>query len=329
MKTKEILPLDILKGLKIKEFKLNLLNKNFLSIDKDKVLISNILIDSEIKKFVYEKDFEEAKAFIAKLFKCINEASIELRISTSNLQLLDFRFLAILNPDKVNYNIYAIDLGKSETYSEANALKNAMNKIGDTYFEVDLSTRIVKISPNAQKKFNLTAIEKDFPNNILDNETVFEDDKIIYLSEINKLISGKKDNVKFDIRMCYFDKYTWQRRSISSVRDKDGKPFKLIGIMLTIEEEIAEKFNYNANMSNLNNFSQNYISYLLINLTNTSVMATNSETFDLERNFVSTNVDTFKKEILKTILDNNEKALFSEFISIENLNKVEQSLKKI
>ena len=68
--------------------------------------------------------------------------------------------------------------------------------IDDYLFVMDLDKDIYFISPHAMKRFNIPSYE--FSNSLpAHKKFVYEDDLEMLLSDMNKLVSGKKKSVHF------------------------------------------------------------------------------------------------------------------------------------
>ncbi|MBQ3842893.1 MAG: diguanylate cyclase [Ruminiclostridium sp.] len=102
-------------------------------------------------------------------------------------------------------------------------------------FEWNLSTKEVSFSNNFNKKFSYRAPSDHFADSFLIKCKVHPEDAERYTSDLQKLEKGQnfKHN-EYRIKNIYGD-YIWVLIRTSSILDQEGKPIKIVGVIVDID----------------------------------------------------------------------------------------------
>lgn len=102
-------------------------------------------------------------------------------------------------------------------------------------FEWNLSTKEVTFSNNFNKKFSYRAPSDHFADSFLIKCKVHPEDADRYTADLQKLEKGEnfKHN-EYRIKNIYGD-YIWVLIRTSSILDQDGKPIKIVGVIVDID----------------------------------------------------------------------------------------------
>ena len=113
--------------------------------------------------------------------------------------------------------------------------------IDDYLFVMDLDKDIYFISPHAMKRFNIPSYE--FSNSLpAHKKFVYEDDLEMLLSDMNKLVSGKKNFHNLQYRWIGKDGIPiWINCRSKSIKDHDGNVKYIIGCINEIgKRQVAD-----------------------------------------------------------------------------------------
>lgn len=119
-------------------------------------------------------------------------------------------------------------------------------------FEWNFKTNEVTFSNNFNKKFSYRAPSDHFGDSFLLKAKIHPDDQERYRSDLDALEKGKNfERNEYRIKNIYGD-FIWVLIRTSTLKDKDGKPLKAVGVMVDIdrakksEEQLTERASFDA-----------------------------------------------------------------------------------
>lgn len=119
-------------------------------------------------------------------------------------------------------------------------------------FEWNFKTNEVMFSNNFNKKFSYRAPSDHFGDSFLLKAKVHPDDADRYRSDLDALEKGKNfERNEYRIKNIYGD-FIWVLMRTATLKDKDGKPLKVVGVMVDIdrakksEQQLTERASYDA-----------------------------------------------------------------------------------
>lgn len=119
-------------------------------------------------------------------------------------------------------------------------------------FEWNFKTNEVTFSNNFNKKFSYRPPSDHFGDSFLLKAKIHEDDADRYRNDLDALEKGKDfERNEYRIKNIYGD-FIWVLMRTSTLRSKDGKPLKVVGVMVDIdrakksEEQLTERASFDA-----------------------------------------------------------------------------------
>ncbi|MBD5128645.1 MAG: diguanylate cyclase [Ruminococcaceae bacterium] len=119
-------------------------------------------------------------------------------------------------------------------------------------FEWNFKTNEVMFSNNFNKKFSYRAPSDHFGDSFLLKAKVHPEDADRYRSDLDALEKGKNfERNEYRIKNIYGD-FIWVLMRTATLKDKDGKPLKVVGVMVDIdrakksEQQLTERASYDA-----------------------------------------------------------------------------------
>lgn len=119
-------------------------------------------------------------------------------------------------------------------------------------FEWNFKTNEVTFSNNFNKKFSYRPPSDHFGDSFLLKAKIHEDDADRYRNDLDALEKGKDfERNEYRIKNIYGD-YIWVLMRTSTLRNKEGKPQKVVGVMVDIdrakksEEQLTERASFDA-----------------------------------------------------------------------------------
>lgn len=119
-------------------------------------------------------------------------------------------------------------------------------------FEWNFKTNEVMFSNNFNKKFSYRAPSDHFGDSFLLKAKVHPDDVDRYRADLDALEKGKNfERNEYRIKNIYGD-FIWVLMRTATLKDKDGKPLKAVGVMVDIdrakksEQQLTERASYDA-----------------------------------------------------------------------------------
>lgn len=119
-------------------------------------------------------------------------------------------------------------------------------------FEWNFKTNDVTFSNNFNKKFSYRPPSDHFGDSFLMKAKVHPDDASRYRSDLDQLEKGKSfENNEYRIKNIYGD-FIWILMRTATLTDQDGKPLKVVGVMVDIdrakksEAKLTEQASYDA-----------------------------------------------------------------------------------
>lgn len=119
-------------------------------------------------------------------------------------------------------------------------------------FEWNFKTNEVTFSNNFNKKFSYRPPSDHFGDSFLLKAKIHSDDQERYRADLDALEKGKNfERNEYRIKNIYGD-FIWVLIRTSTLKDKDGKPLKVVGVMVDInrakesEEKLTERASYDA-----------------------------------------------------------------------------------
>lgn len=119
-------------------------------------------------------------------------------------------------------------------------------------FEWNFKTNEVTFSNNFNKKFSYRPPSDHFGDSFLLKAKIYKDDAERYRNDLDALEKGKNfERNEYRIKNIYGD-FIWVLMRTSTLKDKDGKPLKVVGVMVDInrakesEEKLTERASYDA-----------------------------------------------------------------------------------
>lgn len=119
-------------------------------------------------------------------------------------------------------------------------------------FEWNFKTNEVFFSNNFNKKFSYRAPSDHFADSFLLKAKIHPDDADRYRNDLDGLEKGKSfERNEYRIKNIYGD-FIWVLMRTATLHDKDGKPLKVVGVMVDIdrakksEQQLTERASYDA-----------------------------------------------------------------------------------
>ncbi|MCM1165945.1 MAG: PAS domain-containing protein, partial [Ruminococcus sp.] len=119
-------------------------------------------------------------------------------------------------------------------------------------FEWNFKTNEVIFSNNFNKKFSYRAPSDHFGDSFLLKAKVHPEDADRYRADLDALEKGKNfERNEYRIKNIYGD-FIWVLMRTATLKDKDGKPLKVVGVMVDIdrakksEQQLTERASYDA-----------------------------------------------------------------------------------
>lgn len=119
-------------------------------------------------------------------------------------------------------------------------------------FEWNFKTNEVFFSNNFNKKFSYRAPSDHFADSFLLKAKIHPDDVDRYRNDLDTLEKGKSfERNEYRIKNIYGD-FIWVLMRTATLHDKDGKPLKVVGVMVDIdrakksEQQLTERASYDA-----------------------------------------------------------------------------------
>lgn len=119
-------------------------------------------------------------------------------------------------------------------------------------FEWNFKTNEVMFSNNFNKKFSYRAPSDHFGDSFLLKAKIHPDDADRYRSDLDALEKGTNfERNEYRIKNIYGD-FIWVLMRTATLKDKDGKPLKVVGVMVDIdrakksEQQLTERASYDA-----------------------------------------------------------------------------------
>lgn len=119
-------------------------------------------------------------------------------------------------------------------------------------FEWNFKTNEVMFSNNFNKKFSYRAPSDHFGDSFLLKAKVHPDDVDRYRADLDAFEKGKNfERNEYRIKNIYGD-FIWVLMRTATLKDKDGKPLKVVGVMVDIdrakksEQQLTERASYDA-----------------------------------------------------------------------------------
>lgn len=119
-------------------------------------------------------------------------------------------------------------------------------------FEWNFKTNEVMFSNNFNKKFSYRAPSDHFGDSFLLKAKVHPEDADRYRADLDALEKGKNfERNEYRIKNIYGD-FIWVLMRTATLKDKDGKPLKVVGVMVDIdrakksEQQLTERASYDA-----------------------------------------------------------------------------------
>ena len=130
--------------------------------------------------------------------------------------------------------------------------RNISEMSDNIIFEWNFKTNEVVFSNNFNKKFSYRAPSNHFGDSFLLKAKVHPDDLDRYRSDLDKLEKGVNfERNEYRIKNIYGD-FIWVLMRTSTLKDNDGKPVKVVGVMVDIdrgkksEQQLTERASYDA-----------------------------------------------------------------------------------
>ncbi len=130
--------------------------------------------------------------------------------------------------------------------------RNISEMSDNIIFEWNFKTNEVVFSNNFNKKFSYRAPSNHFGDSFLLKAKVHPDDLDRYRSDLDQLEKGKNfERNEYRIKNIYGD-FIWVLMRTSTLKDNDGKPVKVVGVMVDIdrgkksEQQLTERASYDA-----------------------------------------------------------------------------------
>lgn len=130
--------------------------------------------------------------------------------------------------------------------------KNISEMSDNIIFEWNFKTNEVVFSNNFNKKFSYRAPSNHFGDSFLLKAKVHPDDLERYRSDLDQLEKGKNfERNEYRIKNIYGD-FIWVLIRTATLKDNDGKPVKVVGVMVDIdrgkksEQQLTERASFDA-----------------------------------------------------------------------------------
>lgn len=130
--------------------------------------------------------------------------------------------------------------------------RNISEMSDNIIFEWNFKTNEVVFSNNFNKKFSYRAPSNHFGDSFLLKAKIHPDDLDRYRSDLDQLEKGKNfERNEYRIKNIYGD-FIWVLMRTATVKDNDGKPVKVVGVMVDIdrgkksEQQLTERASFDA-----------------------------------------------------------------------------------
>ncbi len=130
--------------------------------------------------------------------------------------------------------------------------RNISEMSDNIIFEWNFKTNEVVFSNNFNKKFSYRASSNHFGDSFLLKAKIHPDDAEKYRTDLDQLEKGKDfERNEYRIKNIYGD-FIWVLMRTATLKDNDGKPVKVVGVMVDIdrgkksEQQLTERASYDA-----------------------------------------------------------------------------------
>ena len=130
--------------------------------------------------------------------------------------------------------------------------RNISEMSDNIIFEWNFKTNEVVFSNNFNKKFSYRAPSNHFGDSFLLKAKIHPDDLDRYRSDLDQLEKGKNfERNEYRIKNIYGD-FIWVLMRTATLKDNDGKPVKIVGVMVDIdrgkksEQQLTERASFDA-----------------------------------------------------------------------------------
>ena len=130
--------------------------------------------------------------------------------------------------------------------------RNISEMSDNIIFEWNFKTNEVVFSNNFNKKFSYRAPSNHFGDSFLLKAKIHPDDLDRYRSDLDQLEKGKNfERNEYRIKNIYGD-FIWVLMRTATLKDNDGKPVKVVGVMVDIdrgkksEQQLTERASFDA-----------------------------------------------------------------------------------
>ena len=130
--------------------------------------------------------------------------------------------------------------------------KNISEMSNNIIFEWNFKTNEVQFSNNFNKKFSYRAPSDHFGDSFLLKAKIHPDDSERYQNDLDRLEKGNDfDHNEYRIKNIYGD-FIWVLIRTKTLRDKEGKPSKVVGVIVDIdrakksEQQLTERASFDA-----------------------------------------------------------------------------------
>lgn len=194
---------------------------------------------------------------------CIVAAIVVSKILTAPLKNIQSTLETIRNGDhearirNMNNNEYgqlsrAFNNLVDDIVVSEDRYRNISEMSDNIIFEWNFKTNEVVFSNNFNKKFSYRAPSNHFGDSFLLKAKVHPDDLDRYRKDLDQLEKGKDfERNEYRIKNIYGD-FIWVLMRTATLKDNDGKPVKVVGVMVDIdrgkksEQQLTERASYDA-----------------------------------------------------------------------------------
>ncbi len=118
--------------------------------------------------------------------------------------------------------------------------RTIVEKTGDILFEWNIAADKISCSPRFRERFGYEPISENATENISTRSHIHPDDIDLFKLKVKEVQTDSSvPFVEFPIRFANSDgKYLWNRMRITVIRDENGEPLKLVGLIVDIDYEL-------------------------------------------------------------------------------------------
>ncbi|UDN56588.1 GGDEF domain-containing protein [Clostridioides sp. ES-S-0010-02] len=121
----------------------------------------------------------------------------------------------------------------------------ALNQTSNIIFEYDINTKSLVNTNKSMENYNIDKINENVPYSLVEAGIIYKDFSEDFIKMYEKIISGEK-TASCVVKIRVPDQgYIWNKITLTTIFDEDGKPIRAIGIQEDISEQKEAEIRYN------------------------------------------------------------------------------------